>query len=104
MKLSDLTSARKQEKELARAVGNHLAHMIWLYAKELWDEGKVKAHKSFDDFWAQYSRGGWKKDFWTEKFTGMVDDALEKSLTKEDCLALAHQVEVVRAQLLEELR
>lgn len=104
MKLADLVAARRQEKQLARAVGAHLAHMIWLYAKQLWDEGRVVAHKSFDDFWASYSRGGWKKDFWAEKFTAMVDDALEHQLTKEEALLLLHELEVVRVQLLEELR
>lgn len=98
MKLSDLVAARRQEKVLARQIGKHLAHMIWLYAKQQWDEGKAKAYKNFDDFWAHYSEGAWKKDFWSEKFSSMVDDAIETQLTKEDAVKLREELKSARQQ------
>lgn len=102
MKLSDFVTAQRQEKALARQVGKHLAHMIWLFAKSQWDAGKANAYKNFDDFWAHYSSNAWKKDFWSEKFSSMVDDAIETQLTKEDASQLREQLETMKIhQLLE---
>jgi hypothetical protein len=98
VKLSDFVTAQRQEKALARQIGKHLAHMIWLFAKQQWDAGKVKAHQNFDDFWAHYSADGWKKDFWSEKFNSMVDDAIETQLTKEDAVKLREELASARQQ------
>lgn len=98
MKLSDFVTAQRQEKVLARQIGKHLAHMIWLYAKQQWDSGKVKVYQSFDDFWAHYSAGAWKADFWSEKFSSMVDDAIETQLTKEDAVKLREELALARQQ------
>ena len=96
MRLADFVTAQRQEKALARQVGKHLAHMIWLFAKSQWDAGKAQAFKSFDDFWAHYSQGSWKADFWSEKFSKMVDDAIETQLTKEDAAELQEQLRAAR--------
>lgn len=85
MKLADLIQAQKQEKALARQVGKHLAHMIWLFAKNLWDKGEAKAFKSFDDFWAHYSTSGqWKDDMMSESFGAFADNALDEHFTSAE--------------------
>ena len=84
MKLTDLVSAAKQEKALARQVGKHLAHMVWLYAKNLWDKGEAKSFKNFDDFWAHYvASGQWKDDMMSESFGTFADNALLEHFTAE---------------------
>jgi hypothetical protein len=98
MKLSDFVRAQRQEKALARQIGKHLAHMIWLFATQQWNAGKVTGHKTFDEFWEHYSANGWKEDFWSEKFSGMVDDAIETQLAKEDVECLRLEISAYRAQ------
>lgn len=94
MKLVDLIQAQKQEKALARQVGKHLAHMVWLYARNLWERGeaRVKDFKSFDDFWAHYSASNeWKDDLMSESFGAFADDALLEHFTLEQRLAYLYE-------------
>lgn len=86
MKLHQLAAARRYEKQLARTVGAHLAHMIYLYAQELWDSDKElqRQYHDFEDFWNVYSSYKWKEEGWLEKFMQMAQQNLKQAITAEN--------------------
>jgi len=88
----ELAKLAAGEKQLGRTVGAQLARMIKLYAKEMWDDGKHRNEfQSFDDFFKHYSKSGWKKDGWMEKFVKYAEGALKQQISEAEIFALVEK-------------